>query len=490
MMPFGLPTKHLISARSLSDEPSHLQSNRTSRSDRLLAMRYISTRGESEPVSFSQAVAIGLAPDGGLYIPLELPDFSSRLSEWESLTYEELTFSFFERFADEIEPTRLRTLIRGAYEKFDDRRIAPVIELEKGLYIVELFHGPTLAFKDFALQLLGRLYEEQIRDSERPLNALGATSGDTGAAAIHGLLGKSGVKIFILYPNGRVSPLQERQMTCTGAENVFPLAVEGSFDDAQRALKETLGDLEFKEQFGLSAINSINLARVLAQCVYYLYSWFQIPENERGNVEFVVPTGNFGNVLAGWMAQKMGLPVASFRISTNQNDILDRLFRTGIYELGEVEPSYAPSMDIQIASNFERFIYYHEGGNGEKVKEILNRFRDSGRYVFDDFDPDTLNSTSVSDGEIIKIIQEVYNRYGYVVDPHTACGFKDLNRDKTNLILATAHPAKFPETIKGAIGVHPRRESLDKLLDEEPVKYLVAAEKTAIEDFIRKCSDR
>ena len=453
-------------------------------------MRYISTRGECNPVTFSQAVAIGLAPDGGLYLPEELPDLSDRLSDWEDLAYEELTLAFLEGFADDIEPGRLQSLIRGVYSNFEDDGIAPVVELEKSLYVVELFHGPTLAFKDFALQILGRLYEEQIRETGKPLNALGATSGDTGAAAIHGLLGKRGVRIFILYPNGRISPLQERQMTCTGAKNVFPIAVEGSFDDAQRALKETFEDVDFKERFGLSAVNSINLARVLAQCVYYFYAWFHLPKDERDSVEFVVPTGNFGNILAGWMSQKMGLPIATLKISTNQNDILHRLIQTGVYELGKVEPSYAPSMDIQIASNFERFIYYHEGEEGEIVKQILKSFRESGRHAFDEFDVDTFTSSSASDGEIREIIKDVYERFGYIVDPHTACGFKNLNEHKTNVVLATAHPAKFPETIKSTIGVHPRRESLDRLLEVEPVRYPVPAEKSAIQDFIRKHADR
>ena len=452
-------------------------------------MRYISTRGECDPVTFSQAVAIGLAPDGGLYLPEELPDLSDRLADWEDLAYEELILAFLEGFADDIEPGRLQSLIRGVYSNFEDDGIAPVVELEKSLYVVELFHGPTLAFKDFALQILGRLYEEQIRETGKPLNALGATSGDTGAAAIHGLLGKRGVRIFILYPNGRISPLQERQMTCTGAKNVFPIAVEGSFDDAQRALKETFEDVDFKERFGLSAVNSINLARVLAQCVYYFYAWFHLPKEERDSVEFVVPTGNFGNILAGWMSQKMGLPIATLKISTNQNDILHRLIQTGVYELGKVEPSYAPSMDIQVASNFERFIYYHEGEEGEIVKQILKSFRESGRHAFDEFDVDTFTSSSASDGEIREIIKDVYERFGYIVDPHTACGFKNLNEDKTNVVLATAHPAKFPETIKSTIGVHPRRESLDRLLEVEPVRYPVPAEKSAIQDFIRKHAD-
>ncbi|AWT59629.1 MAG: Threonine synthase [Candidatus Moanabacter tarae] len=452
-------------------------------------MRYISTRGDCDPVTFSQAVAIGLAPDGGLYLPERLPDLSSRMPSWEDLSYEELTIAIFNEFVDDIEPSRLRSLVSGAYSEFNSKIIAPVVELERNLYLVELFHGPTLAFKDFALQLLGRLYEDQIHNTGKHLNALGATSGDTGAAAIHGLQAKSGIKIFILYPNGRISPLQERQMTCTGSENVFPLAIEGSFDDAQKALKETFEDHEFKNRFSLSSVNSINLARLLAQCVYYFYAWFQLPKEERDAVNFVVPTGNFGNVLAGWMAQRMGLPIAALKISTNQNDILHRFFQSGIYELGEVERSNAPSMDIQVASNFERFIYYHEGKNGEKVKEFIKKFRESGRFVFRNFDADIFSSSSASNSEIEEIIKEVYSKFGYILDPHTACGFKGLVKSRTNLILATAHPAKFPETIIDAIGVHPRNENLEGLWGSHQTKYLVRAEKKAIQDFIAKHAD-
>lgn len=452
-------------------------------------MRYISTRGECDPVTFSQAVAMGLAPDGGLYLPEKLPDLSTRMLSWEDLSYEELTIAIFNEFADDIEPGRLRSLISGVYGEFNSKTIAPVLELESRLYLAELFHGPTLAFKDFALQLLGRLYEDQIRNTGKHLNALGATSGDTGAAAIHGLQGKSRIKIFILYPNGRISDLQERQMTCTGSENVFPLAIEGSFDDAQRALKETLEDHEFKNRFRLASVNSINLARLLAQCVYYFYAWFQLPKEERESVNFVVPTGNFGNVLAGWMAQRMGLPITTLKISTNQNDILHRLFQTGTYELGKVRISHAPSMDIQVASNFERFIYYHEGEDGRKVKEFIKKFKDSGRFVFRNFDADIFSSSSASDSEIEEIIKDVYRKFGYILDPHTACGFKGIDKSKTNLVLATAHPAKFPQTIIDTIGVHPREEKLERLWGSQQIKYLVRAEKNAIQDFIAKHAD-
>ncbi|HSH09348.1 MAG TPA: threonine synthase, partial [Oceanipulchritudo sp.] len=345
-------------------------------------MRYLSTRGQCEPLSFTEAVATGLAPDGGLYVPEQLPAIGHLLPDWEGLPYAELCHEFFRLFATDLDPDVLKSCIQDAYSRFDDPDVAPLRTLEPGLHVLELFHGPTLAFKDFALQLLGNLYEAQIRRTGRHITVLGATSGDTGAAAIHGLLGKEGVHIFILYPRGGVSALQERQMTCTGADNVYAIGIDGTFDDAQTALKEVFGDLEFRREVNLSAVNSINLARVLAQCVYYIYAWLRLPKAERDDVTFIVPTGNFGNVLAGWWAQKMGLPVKGFRIATNQNDILYRLFTTGCYRIGEVRPSTAPSMDIQIASNFERFLYFHENGNPQRVREIMDEFKRTGDYTF------------------------------------------------------------------------------------------------------------
>jgi len=341
-------------------------------------MRYISTRGQTQPVRFSEAVATGLAPDGGLYLPEKVPDFSGELNRFEHLGYPELCFEFLRVFANDIEPSVLRALIAKSYTTFSHPAIAPMKQLSARLHVLELFHGPTLAFKDFALQLLGNLYERQCAVRHESINVLGATSGDTGAAAIHGLLGKPGTAIFISYPDGRVSPLQERQMACTGASNVHALAVDGTFDDAQAALKEIFGDQAFRVKHRLSAVNSINLARVLAQCVYYLFAWLRIPAAERNNVEFVVPTGNFGNVLAGWLLQQMRVPIRGFKVATNQNDIIYRLFTSGDYRVSGVLPSLAPSMDIQVASNFERFLYYNVGANGSRVREIMETFKRTG----------------------------------------------------------------------------------------------------------------
>jgi len=447
-------------------------------------MEYTSTRGQSKNLTFSEAVSEGLAPDGGLYIPASIPDISGKLEQWEGLGYADLCFEFLKLFADDIPEADLRKFVDSSYTRFDDPAIAPLRKLDNGLYLLELFHGPTLAFKDFALQFVGSLYEYLLSKSGKKINVLGATSGDTGSAAINGLLGKKNVNIFILYPEGRVSPLQERQMTCTSADNVFPIAIHGTFDDAQAIVKSLFGDLEFKSKWNLSAVNSINLARILAQCVYYVYAWLNLPKQERNNVMFVVPTGNFGNVFAGWLARKAGLPVKEFRVATNQNDILYKLFNSGVYEVSTVEPSYAPSMDIQVSSNFERFLYYFLNGDTAKVREIMSAFKREGKWVFDSFKTEEFSASRMSDSEISETLAKVYKELGVVVDPHTACAFKDLPADCTKVLLSTAHSAKFPELIEKTLSVHPTSESLEKLLNKQIVKTIEDADASKIRSFI------
>lgn len=449
-------------------------------------MHYISTRGQSEPLGFSAAVATGLAPDGGLYLPATLPDLSGRLTAWEKLGYADLCFEFMRVFATDIPAEVLRDLVTRAYARFTHPEIAPLVRLDECTHVLELFHGPTLAFKDFALQLLGNLYERQCRERGESINVLGATSGDTGAAAIHGLLGKPGTAIFILYPDGRVSPLQERQMACTGAANVHALAVAGSFDDAQAILKELFGEQDFRRKHRLSAVNSINLARVLAQCVYYLYAWLRLPPAERAAAEFVVPTGNFGNVLAGWMLTRMGVPLAGFKVATNQNDILHRLFTTGEYRVGAVQPSLAPSMDIQVASNFERLIYYHTGGDAARVRAIMAEFRATGVHRFADFTPGLFTASRCTDAEIPEIIRRVHRQHGYVADPHTACAFKALSPDRVSVVLATASPAKFPETLRAVLGEEPVHPSLEALKSRPVVKHRLPATAAAVRAYVEQ----
>ncbi len=447
-------------------------------------MKYVSTRGQVDPVSFNEAVATGLAPDGGLFLPEHLPDISSRLKGWENLSYPELCHEFLKLFATDLPEDELGRMIHRSYGTFTHPDIAPLRSIDDRVHVLELFHGPTLAFKDFALQLLGNIYGWQCEQAGKSINVLGATSGDTGAAAIHGLLGKPNTAIFILYPEGRVSPLQERQMTCTGAANVHAIAIDGSFDDAQRVLKDIFANKTFTQQHRLSAVNSINIARVLAQSVYYLYAWLRLPRKDQANVEFVVPTGNFGNVFAGWLLGQMGVPIMGYKVATNRNDILHRLFTTAEYRSGEVYPSLAPSMDIQVASNFERFLYYALDENPTRVNAVMAQIKATGVYRFDLLNRSIFSSSSASDEEITGLIRRVYERYRYVVDPHTACAFKDLNPQRVSVVLSTAHPAKFPDAITTAIGQAPTAPALEELKGRKIVKHRLPADVAAIKAFI------
>ncbi|MBL9113505.1 MAG: threonine synthase [Verrucomicrobiaceae bacterium] len=450
-------------------------------------MQYISTRGQTEPHTFSAAVEAGLAPDQGLFLPSALPDISQKLSQWANLSYPELAAEFFQMFAPEISPDEWRKLTAAAYSKFDDPLVAPLKKLSNRTFVLELFHGPTLAFKDFALQLLGLLYKRQVEHSGKKLTVLGATSGDTGSAAIHGCLGQDGIRIFILYPAGRVAPLQERQMACTGAANVYAIPVPGVFDDAQRIVKDIFGDTKFASQTNLSAVNSINIARVLAQCVYYIWAWLRLPEAARDKVEFVVPTGNFGNVLAGWLARRMGLPVSGFRVATNHNDILHRFFSTGTYSAGVLRPSHAPSMDIQAASNFERYLYYLVGENPARVRDLMAEIK-AGRSVSLDLSRETVFRSSAMDNHgIEETISRVYHDTGYVLDPHTATAFSSMApSDTTSVVLSTAHPAKFPDVIYKAIGLEATHPSLEALKALPLQTYPQEASVEAIKAFITR----
>lgn len=449
-------------------------------------MRFVSTRGVADPVTFAEAFAAGLAPDGGLYVPEELPELVPELLAAEALSYADLAFRFLSSFDTTHDDAVLRSLVDRSYSTFDDTtNPAPLVGIGENLSVLELFHGPTLAFKDFGLQLVGNLFEDQIANSGYSINVLGATSGDTGSAAIHGLADKAGANVFILYPDGRISPLQERQMTCTGASNIFPIAIDGSFDDAQKIVKDLFGDLEFKSAQHLSAVNSINLARVLAQIIYYIWAARQLPEDQRATASYIVPTGNFGNVFAGWLAKQMGLPMAKLSIATNQNDILHRLFTTGRYEAGDVLPSLAPSMDIQVASNFERFLYYHLGRDGARTTELMAQVHAGEALEIPNFDPDSFNATRADDDEIRSLIATAHQTYGYTADPHTACAFKDLkDLSGHRVILATAHPAKFPDTIVESTGREPTHPSLEAMKSKSPIRHELPADPDAIRNFI------
>ncbi|REJ15398.1 MAG: threonine synthase [Paenibacillaceae bacterium] len=422
-------------------------------------MKYISTRGGVAPIGFTDAILMGLADDGGLLVPEQLPRLSDdALKAWRSLSYPELALELLALFMEEDIPRdELKRLVDSSYATFRDPHVTPVMKLRDDLHVLELFHGPTFAFKDVALQFLGNLYAYISRKTGSVIHILGATSGDTGASAIEGVRGKEGIKICILHPHGKVSRVQELQMTTVEDDNVLNLAVEGTFDDCQRIIKELFADVPFKRQYHLRAINSINIARILAQTVYYFYAYFRLAEQgHAGPVNFSVPTGNFGDIFAGYIAKRMGLPVGKLVLATNENDILARFVASGVYQPGEFRGTYSPSMDIQVASNFERYLYYLYGGDAGTVASLMERFKSEGRIevpqdvllkVREDF-----AAYSVSNEECLDTIARYYETYGYLLDPHTACGVaaadKRSDEGEVTVSLSTAHPAKFDEAIR------------------------------------------
>ena len=422
-------------------------------------MKYVSTRGGVEPVDFSDAVMMGLADDGGLLIPERLPDLSGRLGEWRELDYRALAEALVAEFVTDIDRSTLRALIDRSYGEQFPPDVAPVAAVG-GLYVLELFGGPTLAFKDMALQLLGNLFEHILTARGERMNILGATSGDTGSAAIAGARGRDGIDIFVMHPHGRVSPIQQRQMTAVLDANVHNIAIEGSFDDCQRILKQLFADLPFKRQYKLGAVNSVNWARVLAQVVYYFHACFRVQEiTGARQVRFAVPTGNFGDILAGYYARKMGLPISRLVLATNENDILARFFNRGDYSLAEVHKTLSPSMDIQVASNFERYLYDRLGCDPQRLSAVMQQFAETGAIRLpagpEGVDP-LFAAGSADRAATLDAIGRYYREYGYVLDPHTAVGVHVAEQvglaGDPMICLATAHPAKFPDAVREATG--------------------------------------
>jgi threonine synthase len=449
-------------------------------------MKYISTRG-GDRATFGEAVIKGLAADGGLFVPETLPDLSPYLSQWRGLPYTELSFRFLSLFADDIPDDELRSCINLAYGAFPSSdNPAPTVKLNDSLHVMELFHGPTLAFKDFALQLLGRLYERYIRNTGHRVNVLGATSGDTGSAAVAGIPSQSHAHCFILYPEGGIAELQERQIACTGSPFVHPVAICGSFDDAQSTVKRIFGDAEFVAAHSLVAVNSINIARILAQCIYELDAVLKLGADSDSPLEFIVPTGNFGNILAGQMLSRAGVRGLRFCAATNVNDVVARFFTTGEYRPGKAVPTLAPSMDIQRASNFERWLWQHFDGNVNRVAETMTALNRDGHFSLPGF-PAAAGNIRVAvcnDREIRAVVERLHRQTGYTVDPHTACAFAALHSDMRSVVVATAHPAKFPDTIEAATGLLPRHPRLEELKDRPVLKDVLPADAETIKSFI------
>jgi len=462
-------------------------------------MKYISTRGNIEPIPFKDAVMMGLATDGGLILPQSIPRLSAEtLDSWQSLPYRELAYRIISLFATDIPEEDLRRLINRSYDSFDNLEITPVVR-ENGVYILELFHGPTLAFKDVALQLLGNLFEYLLKERGERMNIVGATSGDTGSAAIRGVRGKDNINIFILHPHMKTSPIQARQMTTVLDANVYNIAMKGTFDDCQNIVKALFNDLPFKERHSLGAVNSINWARVLAQVVYYFFAWFRVTEAGGADIVFSVPTGNFGDIFAGFVAKRMGLPIGKLLLATNGNNILTRFINGGDYSMGKVVQTVSPSMDIQVASNFERYLYYLFDENPARVLGAFAEFAKNGRMEFTDAEMarvrDEFISRTVTEQETLATIADFREKTGYLLDPHTAVGvhaaLECVGKGETPVCLATAHPAKFGEAVEKATGIAPPFPEALVGIEKLPTRCdVLEADEGAIRAFIEKQVNR
>jgi len=461
-------------------------------------MKYISTRGGCNPQTFEEVLLTGLAPDGGLYVPQSLPSVSTeQMEQWKGLSYSDLAFEIVSPFVDGAIPEQeLKRIIYASYQEFGHPDVAPVSQLGQNEYVLELYHGPTLAFKDFALQVLGRMLDYVLKKNQQKVVILGATSGDTGSAALEGCRHSDYVDIFILHPYQRVSDVQRKQMTTVSGDNVFNLAVEGNFDDCQRIVKAAFANQSFlPDDRQLVAVNSINWARILMQIVYYFYAALKLGGPQR-KVSFSVPTGNFGDIYAGYLAKCMGLPVDRLIVATNKNDILHRFISSNEYSIANLTKTFSPSMDILVSSNFERYLFDLFGRDSTALaafmfrfgKEILSVSKKQWQSAKDCFD-----SASVDDEVTCSVIAEVFSSHGKLLDPHTAVGLKSAricrelkNDTETPMItLATAHPAKFAEAIAAAGLDNPALpQHLADLFEREECYTIVANDLSEVTNFI------
>jgi threonine synthase len=460
-------------------------------------MHYISTRGGIAPVPFKKAVMMGLATDGGLLLPETIPAVDETVAKsWQDLSFQELAHTIMTLFIGDIPANDLRTIITRSYSTFTHPEITPIVTIGD-LHILELFHGPTLAFKDVALQFLGNTFAYILQETGGKMNILGATSGDTGSAAIYGVRGKERINIFILHPHKRVSPIQELQMTTVPDANVFNLAIRGTFDDGQAIVKHIFNDLDFKQRYHLGAVNSINWARILAQVVYYVYAWLRMLKTSgSATVDFSVPTGNFGDIFAGYIAKHL-LPPGCIRtliLATNENDLLTRFVTSGDYSKSTVVATSSPSMDIQVASNFERYLYYLHDRDTEKTRQDMDAFARDGKLDFSTMQEKIqadFAAQSADEKETAETIREFYEAHDYILDPHTAVGVHSARALGTGadnvpvVCLATAHPAKFGDAVARAIGRQPELPpALAGLQAKEARCEVMDANVEMVQDFI------
>ena len=458
-------------------------------------MQYVSTRGAAPRLGFEDVTLAGLASDGGLYVPESFPRFSTaEIAALRGLSYVDTAVAVMRPFvAGALDDDALKSLCEAAYGRFAHAAVVPLKQLDHRQWLMELFHGPTLAFKDVALQLLGLLFERFLANRDTHITVIGATSGDTGSAAIDALAGRAKIDIFMLHPKGRVSEVQRRQMTTVLAPNVHNIAIEGSFDDAQALVKAMFAHQEFAGRFNLSAVNSINWARLMAQVVYYFYAAAQLGAPDRP-VAFSVPTGNFGDVFAGYVAAKMGLPIAKLIVATNVNDILHRALSAGDYSVGSVTATAAPSMDIQVSSNFERLLFDLHGRDGAALAASMRGFETSKRFdlsaAMRDEAAALFTSARIDADRMQLAMRWAHDRAGETIDPHSAIGLaaaQDVALDPAIPVvtLATAHPAKFGDAVERATGVRPTLPARIGALFERQERYTVLpAEIGAIEGFV------
>ncbi len=459
-------------------------------------MQYVSTRGEAPQLGFSDAILTGLARDGGLYVPADWPQFSpADIRAMRGLAYPDLAIRVLTPFlGGEVAQPVFERLVREAYVTFRHQAVCPLVQIAPNTFVLELFHGPTLAFKDVAMQLLARLMDHVLAERSQRATIVGATSGDTGGAAIDAFAGRDRTDIFILFPNGRVSPVQQRQMTTSRASNVHALAIEGNFDDCQGLLKDLFNDHGFRDRVSLSGVNSINWARIMAQIVYFFSSALSLGAPDRA-VSFTVPTGNFGDIFAGYAAKKMGLPIERLQIATNDNDILARTLASGEYRMQGVVATTSPSMDIQISSNFERLLFEASGRDAATVRRYMASLKQSGAFTIEagelakiraEFDAG--RATMAETAETIRSTLETSN---YLLDPHTATAVRVAANSKASaaprIVLGTAHPAKFPAAVEAACGVSPQLPSWLAGLTTSEEKYTVLpSDKKMLEDYISR----
>ena len=457
-------------------------------------MKYISTRSSSESLPFESVFIKGLADDGGLFLPEKDYKFDEKdLSKLQSMSYYELATEIVHKFTgDFIEKDNLYELVKKSYSSF---RSEEVVKLRKvgNFNILELFHGPTLAFKDIAMQLIGNFYEYYLSKNKNFINIIVATSGDTGAAAIDAIKGKKNLNIFVLHPHNRISSVQRRIMSTVKEKNVFNIAIKGNFDDCQNLVKSMFVDQNFSKKINMSGVNSINWARIVAQTVYYFFCFFSLKSKK---LNFSVPTGNFGDIYAGYLAKKMGLPIDKLIVATNQNDILHRAITKGDYTSKKVSETFSPSMDIQLASNFERLIFEIQGCNSDKTKNIMAKVKENN-YKLDETSLNKINkdflSEKLNEDETINEIKEVFKNHSIVLDPHTAIGYgvaKKLKQDNSCVILSTAHPSKFPEAIKNALGKNEELPpELRNVLKEEEKFEILENSLDQVKNYILKKID-